>query len=131
MEKHVATASEWLASVETGRTTCELSGRQGHAIERCFKVTKVPVGNRQDILKRVEACFRCLTRGKGHVFFLEIVRLNVLSARISIMHCYVNQNETVSRNVIPIMSLLLVCGLTLSHPCLVLVYHMSVETLRM
>ena len=34
----VATASALHASIETGRTTCELCGRQGHTLERCFKL---------------------------------------------------------------------------------------------
>ena len=49
----VATASALHASIETSRTTCELCGRQGHEFERCFKLTRAPVGDRQDILNRV------------------------------------------------------------------------------
>ena len=64
----VATASALHASIETGRTTCELCGRQGHALERCFKLIRAPVGERQNTVKRVGACFRCLTTAKGHVY---------------------------------------------------------------
>ena len=118
----VATASALHASIETSRTTCELCGRQGHEFERCFKLTRAPVGDRQNTMKRVGACFRCLTTAKGHV--IEIVMLNVLNARVSIIRCCVDQSETVSR--IVIMSLLLACVLTRSHPCLALVFHVSV-----
>ena len=64
----VATASALHASIETGRTACELCGRQGHALERCFKLTRASVGERQNTLKRVGACFRCLTTAKGQVY---------------------------------------------------------------
>ena len=53
----VATASAFHASIETGRTTCELCGRQGHTLERCFKLTRAPVRERSNTLRRV-----------GHVF---------------------------------------------------------------
>ena len=65
---HVATASALHTSIETGRTTCDLCGRQGHTLERCFKLTRAPVGERQNILKRVGACFRCLSTAKGHIY---------------------------------------------------------------
>ena len=64
----VATASALHASIETGRTACELCGRQGHTLERCFNLTRAPVRERQNTLKRVGACFRCLSTAKGHVY---------------------------------------------------------------
>ena len=112
----VATASALHASIETGRTTCDLCGRQGHTLEQCFKLTRAPVGESQNTLKRVGACFRCLSTAKGHVY----VMLNVLNVRVDIMRCCVDPSEAVSR--IVIMSLLLV--LTLSYPFLALVFHM-------
>ena len=57
-----------LSCVVVVHKTCDLCGRQGHTLERCFKLTRAPVGERQNTLKRVGACFRCLSTAKGHVY---------------------------------------------------------------
>ena len=47
---------------------CELCECDGHSIDRCFSITKASIGNRRSILRRVGACFRCLTTAKMHTY---------------------------------------------------------------
>ena len=63
----VGTCSALHSSAAT-KQTCALCNRQGHTLEHCYSVTKAPVENRKEILKKAGVCFRCLSTTKGHVF---------------------------------------------------------------
>ena len=47
---------------------CPLCGHAEHSVAKCSEMLNTPVGQRQDKLKGIAACFRCLSTNKGHVF---------------------------------------------------------------
>ena len=79
-------------------------GRVANTLERCFKLTRAPVGERQKTLKHVSVACRQLRD-----MYIEIVMLNVLNVRVNIMRCCVDQSETVSQIVIISLLLAIVC----------------------
>ena len=47
---------------------CPLCGHAEHSVAKCSEMLNTPVGQRQDKLKGIAACFRCVSTSKGHVF---------------------------------------------------------------
>ena len=49
----------------TSGQQCALCESKGHHVDTCFKITKVPVGERREILSQKPLCFKCL-QGRSH-----------------------------------------------------------------
>ena len=49
-------------------SSCTLCSRRGHTVNKCYDLTKVPVSERNAVLKSHNLCFRCLSNSKGHNF---------------------------------------------------------------
>ena len=64
-----ATAAALHSSSERDtRQACEHCKRKGHRLYQCFQLKRVPVCERKEKLKRVGACFRCLSTAETHLF---------------------------------------------------------------
>ena len=59
------------AALHTSTTgqQCSLCDSKGHQVENCFKITKIPVGERRSVLIKKPLCFKCLhARSHRHKF---------------------------------------------------------------
>ena len=49
----------------SGVVTCNFCLKQGHRVDRCYQLVKVPITERRDKLQTAGLCYRCLA--KGHI----------------------------------------------------------------
>ena len=63
-----STAAALHTSTNSEMQACGLCGRDGHSIERCYGIARIPVQERKTALGKMQVCFRCLSMVKSHSF---------------------------------------------------------------
>ena len=75
-------------------TACPLCGRSGHAIDRCFDLTRAPINDRKSILRRVRACFKCLSTVRSHNYTKCSARCTACNGRHHVTLCEASPNQS-------------------------------------